>query len=468
MRGALLLVAALGLTQTAAGQAETFDIATFVVPQGWSRAEQNGILILQQRKTVLRRTEFCQIYLFPSRASQAGAQENFDSEWATRIRGSLGVLEQASHKSLKTRDGWTMVMGAVNTVKQGVTMDTLLSTVTGFGSVFSILVVVSPNSYVNELDSFFQTLTFHNGNGGNSPATVTPDGSAANGAVAPATGAFGATGSTKGSSVDDYDFTPPPQWSEQKLRDRVVLTSPVYQNGERCQITILPMQAASSMRLPDVAIGTFRNIFRADPLASYPSQPSKMASGISPGGWEFFTIRKLVGGQEGDGKGIGTILLTAKAGDRMATIYGVSKDFIVSYCFGELVQNVWPGFFYSLTFQGGPSEEQQKLIRQKLAGRWIMATGTVGNAYEFHTDGRYAGAAARRQYPGDSATATTFFGDGSYSFNGNQLVLTGDDGSRRTFFFRVEVASRDSGATWFDQLCMLSPGMSGEVCYRKN
>ena len=228
------------------------------------------------------------------------------------------------------------------------------------------------------------------------------------------------------------------------------------------------MQAATSGRLPDIAIAAFRNIFRADPLASYPSQPSRLSGGISPAGWEFFTIHKLVGGQEGDGKGIGTILLTAKVGDRIAMVYGISKDFIVSNCFGELVRDVWPGFFHSLTFQGAQSGQQQNLIRQRLAGAWITATGTVGNRYEFHSDGRYAGSAASRQYSHDATTTTAFFGDGSYSFDGNQLVLTGDNGSKSTFSFRLEAASRDSGATWADQLCLLTPGMSGEVCYRKN
>ena len=458
MRGVLLLAAALGLVQTVAGQTESFDIATFVAPHGWSRTEQNGILILQQRKAVLRRMEFCQIYFFPSRASQAGAQENFGGEWASRIRGTFGVAEQVSPSSVETKDGWTIVIGAADTVMQGTAMRTILSTATGFGSVFSVMVVVSPNSYVSELNSFFRSLKLHNRHGGNSSAALAEE----------TRTPIGATGSVRGDPAVGYNFTPPAQWSKQELRGQTVLTSPVYQNGERCQITILPMQEAGSARLPDIAIGTFRNTFRADPLASYPSQPSRLATGISPGGWEFFTIHKLVVGQEGDGKGIGTILLTAKAGDRIATIYGISKDFIVSNCFGELVRDVWPGFFYSLMFQGAAPGQQQDLIRQKLAGTWIAATGMVGNRYEFHSDGRYAGAAARRQFSRDSVTTTAFFGDGSYSFDGNQLILTGDDGSRSTFFFRLEFASRDSGATWTDQLCLLSPGMSGEVCYRKN
>ena len=71
MRGLLLLATALGLALTFAGQTGTFDIAAFVVPQGWSRSKQTGVLmLLQQRKTFSGTASFCRIYLFPSRASR--------------------------------------------------------------------------------------------------------------------------------------------------------------------------------------------------------------------------------------------------------------------------------------------------------------------------------------------------------------------------------------------------------------
>jgi hypothetical protein len=82
--------------------------------------------------------------------------------------------------------------------------------------------------------------------------------------------------------------------------------SPMYNNGERCQLTMLPMRP-SSRSLADDAIGKFREIFRVDPLTSYPSPPPKLASGVSPQGWEYFTIRKLVGGQEGEARTMGQL-----------------------------------------------------------------------------------------------------------------------------------------------------------------
>lgn len=452
MKKLWLVSTALVVALNMSAQTETFDISSYVLPQGWSRSETNGILLLQTRRTLLGRTEFCQIYLFPSRASQGDAAQNFDADWRTLI-GGLGITGSASPQREQTPDGWTVLTGSADTVRDRVRMRAILMTATGFGRAVNTMVVVSPNAYVKELEAFFQNLNFRKPGADDSTAHQS-------------------TGAADGSFAE-YIFQPPDQWTRQQARGRMVLVSPTYANGERCQISMLPLQAAPSRPLGDFAVASFREIFKADPLTSYPSPPPKLVSGISPGGWEFFTIRKLVGGQEGDGKGIGTILLAAKVGNQVAMVVGVSKDFIVSNCFGELVRDVWPSFFYSLQFQNArATAEQEAAIRQKLAGSWIMATGSVGGKYTFRADGRYEGTAAARHVNAISntevlETTNAFFGDGSYSLNGNTMVLSGDDHTRRSFFFRVQTVSKDSGRTWADELCMLDPGASGEVCYRK-
>ena len=58
--------------------------------------------------------------------------------------------------------------------------------------------------------------------------------------------------------------------------------------------------------------------------------------------------------------------------------------------------------------------------------------------------------------------------NGSYSFEGNTLVMTDDDKRRTIAQFRLEQQSRDFGRTWTDTLCLLSPGSSGEVCYNRD
>ena len=165
------------------------------------------------------------------------------------------------------------------------------------------------------------------------------------------------------------------------------------------------------------------------------------------------------------GAQIGAIVMVAKIGRDLATVVGTSKNFQVSNCFGELVRDVWPSFFAGLQFKNATATSQtQADMRQKLAGVWITATATVGLRYEFSADGRYADAVGVRQ----RTTTQTFFGNGSYSFDGNTLVMTDDDKRRTTAQFRLEQQSRDFGRSWTDTLCLLTPGSSGDVCYNRD
>ena len=184
-------------------------------------------------------------------------------------------------------------------------------------------------------------------------------------------------------------------------------------------------------------------------------------------------MRKLVGGQEGEARTTGATLFVARLGDQVATIVGVSRDFLLSSCFGELHGDAWPKFFYSLQFKNAASGPDPAAIRQRLAGSWITATATAGLAYTFQANGRYADtlATAYRTRVSSSEvlqTTTGFFGDGAYSIDGNTLVLKRDDNKRFTFYFRLEQVSKDGGNTWADQLWLMEPGATGEFSLRRN
>ena len=444
---------------------ETFDIATFVPPQGWGRTESNGVLMLQDSKTVQGRPVFCQIFLYPSRPGNAPPAASFQEEWLSKVSQPLGIAPQAAPPPETTPDGWTVLTSHADFARQGVPMRAILFTATGFNKVVSIVIAVSPYAYQAELEEFFKQLNFVAGPvAGNTPRQPPP-------AVVPGASdrAGPAANPASGGSLASYGYTIPPQWTRQELRDAIVLTSPTYGNGEKCQISLLPTHPATRS-LGDEAIGTFRAIFNADPLSSYPVPPPKLVQATSPQGWDYFVIRKLVGGQEGESRTLGSIVLVAALGDQVATVVGISKDFLVSQCFGELQTNVWPMFFYGLQFKNAAAARpSQTSIQQRLAGTWTAATATVGLGYTFQANGRYATTGLTRYaYPAPGTnTAQAFFGDGAYSIDGNTLVFTGNNRERTTQYFRLEQASTDSGQRWQDQLCLMPSGGSGEVCYRR-
>ncbi len=466
------LLIALTAVQILFAQTETFDIATFVRPPGWSRSESNGILVLQVSKSTHGRMEFCQIYLFPSSPSQSSPAANFESEWDARIARPLGISVRPSPQTEATPEGWTAEIGHFDGMIKGVPTRTMLVNATGFGKTVSVVVMVSPNSYEGELDKFFKDLNFQSTPGGRDTATgALPPAGPPGGQVAAESRQPGGNPGD-GGSLDNYVFAVPNNWTGQRLKDRIVLVSPVYDNGERCQLTMLPMQP-SSQPLANDAIGLFRQLFHADPLTSYPSPPPILTRGVSPQGWEYFGIRKLVGGQEGEARTTGVTLLLARLDTQNATIVGISKDFLWSRCFGQLDGDAWPKFFSSLRFKNiQPSKQAELIVRQRLAGSWLMATGNLGLAYTFLANGRYKSTGVtqfRTPATNEQTLETTqaFFGDGSYSFEGNGLVLTRNDQQSSMMSFRLEEVSKDSGRTWRDELCLQDPGSKGEVCYRR-
>jgi hypothetical protein len=154
-------------------------------------------------------------------------------------------------------------------------------------------------------------------------------------------------------------------------------------------------------------------------------------------------------------------VLVAKLNDRLAVISGLSKDSLVSACFGELQANVWPRFFYSLSFRNWtPSGDQAAALRRRMAGVWIGGGATAASRFVFSANGRYGGSAASQQYNAVNSrevltTTTAFFGDGAYSVRGNSITLTPNGRAPENGFIRVEQESKDGGRSWADWLYLL-------------
>jgi hypothetical protein len=464
----LLPVLAAGLAQVAL--AETYDILTFNPPSGFRRlTTEDGTLAYDDSVSHDGRpTELCQIVLFPSKATNSSPLENFQAEWEEKIiRRQAGTTRPQAMMSRVGAD-WTAMSATADIVLGDRRLHHLLIATSGHGRVMSIEILAAGGAHQAQIQDFIRSLKFRPGPGGVGQADRGQTSLNLNPGAPPDPGAPAVSGSTGGPV--SYIYAAPPGWTHQETRTGIVVSSPVYSNGERCTINMLPLRPAGRS-LPDDTMNIYRQTFRFDPLQNYPSPQGQLLHGVSPQGWEYFIIKKDIG-EEGNSRTLGTIVMGAKVGSQMAVIIATSKDFLISNCLGLSIRDSWPVFFYSLRFQNAPPATDQKTaIAQRLAGEWMMATGGVGLTYTFHADGRYlSGGAAQQRYlvgPNEVLTTTQgYFGDGSYSFDGNRIVLAGDDGRRFTKSFRVGEESKD-GRTWTGQMCMLDDGASGEVCYRK-
>jgi hypothetical protein len=447
-------------------QATTFDIATFSAPAGWQRTDQNGMVQLQTTRTVGRRSTYCQIFLFPSHPGSADAMQNFGAEWARLIAQPFGVIAAPRPESRQSPDGWTAVTASVNVMQRGIPVTAILFTVTGHGRVMSIVINETGQDYTAEIRGFIGSLAFRAPTAIQAPAPVADNPPSPQGSGAPSAPA----------SLADYVYTIPQGWARTVYPDGIVYGSQLFSNGERCQISVFPPRPGTG-NLPGDARNAYAQIFQTDPLQNnaYPYPPATFTRGISADGWSYFIIRKSIHGQSGDyGTLLGTRLMAVQLGNQVAVITSTGKDPEVSMCFGEIVHDEWPPFFYSIRFKSWTPASQDREMPRRFAGTWTTATASVADRYTFAPNGRYASAAAAMNRTRISQTeilqtTNAYFGDGAYAIQGNTITLT-SDGERanpKHGWVRFEQDSKD-GATWTDRLCLLFQENGGDVCYARD
>jgi hypothetical protein len=208
------------------------------------------------------------------------------------------------------------------------------------------------------------------------------------------------------------------------------------------------------------------------------STANSMIKGISPQGWEYFIAKRAIVLRGGDYQKMFGFAFVARLGNQVAAISGISKDPLVSSCFGLQLTDVWPKFFYSLQFRNWQAPSQQSETSNRLAGVWMAVTASAGDRFAFASNGRFAGAAAAQRYVRLSSyellrITDTYFGDGSYRLNGNSISLIHDSNrsNPEPALFRIEQESKDEGRTWSEKLYLLRKnavdGSEYEVGYEK-
>jgi hypothetical protein len=286
-------------------------------------------------------------------------------------------------------------------------------------------------------------------------------------------------------SLSEYVYTAPQGWTTDRYSDGIVLNSPVSNTGEKCLLQIWPMRQAGQDLDRDANLA-FQTIYSTYELRDHTSDgmsiPQIVIHGTSGQGWDYVILKKPIGkpsNPPGQWETLQGFVMVARLNNNLAVVSGLSKVPLVSSCFGELVKDVWPRFFYSLRFRDWPVTDQAPAMAARLQGVWTVASGTVADQYQFSANGRYGSAAAVQNYNQISNTAVltttqAFFGNGSYSLKENTIALTPDPGrgTPESGLLRVEAESRDNGRSWASVLYLLRrsvvDGSEYEVRYKKN
>lgn len=277
-------------------------------------------------------------------------------------------------------------------------------------------------------------------------------------------GSQGAPPAGAAASLSDYVYAVPPGWTSTPYPDGIVLMSPLSVTNERCVVTISPMRRPSGNLLGD-AFSIFQDVYKSYERRNQTNRgtpmPESVVRGTSGQGWDYVIVKKGIAPPGSRESRLGFVFV-AQLNNRLAVISGVSKDPLVSTCFGEVLNNAWPKFFYSLNFKGWTPTDQSAAMRKRISGEWMSGGATAAAAFTFAGNGRYLDAAGRQTYERINssevlATTTAFAGNGAYSLRGNSITLTPDNHNRppEPGFIRVEEESKDDGRSWTDVLYLL-------------
>lgn len=171
------LLAGLCLVAIAASARDTFDVLTFVPPQGWARdAGPNGEMVRFAKQDATGNA-FAMITIFRSMAAGADSKANFDTAWAELARKPLDATA-AQMSGMNVENGWEIQTGSAPFQKDRLSGVVLLSTASAENKMANVLVVTNSTAFQGEIGNFIASLQL--APVGKDPAKAPPVAPAAN------------------------------------------------------------------------------------------------------------------------------------------------------------------------------------------------------------------------------------------------------------------------------------------------
>jgi len=467
MKKILSQIVIIFLTVNAFSQTETFDIATFTPPVGWQRVDSNGMVLFHDYKTANGLNSFCQIFLYPSINSSGNAEKDFNNSWALLIAKPTASKTKPTTDITKSDDGWTIVTGYANITFQDLTYTCMLITASGFSKCISVQANLVGQDYMTDVMNFLNTYEL------DSKKAVSSVNTNINPTNTNNTNMNVNMNSNMVIGLDNYDFAMPERWYAQKNNKYILLSQ--YQTTEYgCLVFIFPPEPSSGDLETD-ARNTFSQVYPGWQYRYTGAQQFDIAKGYTSQGFEYCMIEASMQKPRPDGyyydyeNGVAIVI---KLGNQIVMIVGRHQRGEMT-CFCKHQYEYWPRFFNSFAIKNiSASANNNAEIANRLVGTWQSMGGSALNKYIFASNGQYQfiGAYSTTSYITPSMIelkTSGFKGDGTYSFNGNQLT-TVKDGKATTIQFRLEKVNHGNTG-WTDRLYILDSyeGKPYEVCYER-
>lgn len=156
MRASISLLVLLILSSTIfAQQRQTFDIASFIPPEGWQNETKDFATSYVTTNNLTG--GWCRATLYKNFRSSGNSVTDFNNEWQNLIAKSFPETALPTPEAT-TEDGWTSQAGAAKIQFNNQDAASLLTTVTGYGVTVSIVVLMNSEEFMPAIESFLASI----------------------------------------------------------------------------------------------------------------------------------------------------------------------------------------------------------------------------------------------------------------------------------------------------------------------
>ena len=160
MKKIIGLLIVIAIFQKANAQTETFDIATYTVPQNWKKESREGGVVYSTANDSTGK--FGAVIIFESAKGTGDVTKDFKLQWDELAVKKHNADPNPATEQSQVAGGWKALTGASLFKVQGIDAYIILTVFSGFGKRISIVSTLNDQAYLNQLDDFLKTVKLTN------------------------------------------------------------------------------------------------------------------------------------------------------------------------------------------------------------------------------------------------------------------------------------------------------------------
>jgi hypothetical protein len=142
---------------TIQAQKKTFDLASYIAPQGWKK--QTTVSALQFSKENVTKGTYCTIILYKAIPGKTDPKENFTLAWETLIKEMVTISGDPEMQPTLTENGWTAESGFAPFETEGSKGMVVLVTSTSLEKMVNLVILTNSDSYQKEVAAFLESIS---------------------------------------------------------------------------------------------------------------------------------------------------------------------------------------------------------------------------------------------------------------------------------------------------------------------